>query len=97
MQNSGTYVSSKSLIELQSDLNKLSERLMEIYDLINQNISSVHEDWTDNKFDEFNENFKPSNDLIQELSEKYKDWAMNYLPPRIEEAIAYEEFNTDIK
>lgn len=94
---SSGYVSSKALIDLQTELKQLSENLMEVYDLINQNVASVHEDWEDGKFEEFYNEFKPQNELIFDLSEKYMEWANNYLPPRIELAIEYEKAKTGIK
>ena len=94
---SSGYVSSKALMDLQTELKQLSENIMEVYDLINQNVVSVHEDWDDEKFEEFYEDFKPKNELIFDLSEKYMEWANNYLPPRIELAIKYEKAKTGIK
>lgn len=94
---SSGYVSSKALIDLQTELKQLSENLMEVYDLINYNVASVHEDWQDGKFEDFYDEFKPSNELIFDLSEKYMEWANKYLPPRIELAIEYEKAKTGIK
>lgn len=90
---STTYVSSKSLIVLQGDLKKLSEELNETYDLLMQNEKQVGEQWQDSKFDEFEEEFSKKRELISELSEKYKGWADNYLPPYIEKALEYEKMN----
>lgn len=90
---STTYVSSKSLIALQDDLKKLSEELNETYDLLMQNEKQVGEQWQDSKFDEFEEEFSKKRELISELSEKYKGWADNYLPPIIELAKEYEKLN----
>ncbi len=97
MQTESTYVSSKALIDLQTELKQLSQNLNDVYDLINQNVSTVHAAWMDEKFDDFHDNFRPCNELILELSEKYDDWANNYLPPRIELALKYEKATTGIK
>lgn len=84
------HVSSKSLIELQSNLRKLSDRLKETYETLKNNEAELGESWLDDKFAEFEDDFKSSRELISELSEKYLHWANNYLPPYIELAIKYE-------
>ncbi len=84
------HVSSKSLIDLQSNLIKLSECLNETYETLKSNEASLGEAWLDDKFTEFEEDFKSSRELISELSEKYLHWANNYLPPYIELALKYE-------
>lgn len=94
--DSQNYVSSKVLIALQDDLKKLSEELKETYDLLMENERKVGETWQDSKFDEFEEEFSRSRELIDELSEKYMGWANNYLPPYIEKAIEWEEAQTTI-
>ncbi|MBO8472626.1 MAG: hypothetical protein IAB81_03240 [Bacteroidetes bacterium] len=85
-----TYVSSKSLIQLQTDLISLSERLQEIYDLLKNNETELGEDWLDEKFVEFEEEFKSSREKITEMSERYNYWANKYLPPIIETVQRYE-------
>lgn len=87
---SGAEVSSKALIELQANLISLSKELKELYDILCNNMSALSEDWRDEKFSEFEEGFRPSKELILELSEKYAQWANQYLPPRIEATIEIE-------
>lgn len=84
VSNSGAQVSSESLINLQGELNKLSGELNELYELLGQDISRLSEYWRDSKFDEFLQEFHSSREKIEELSEKYHEWANGYLPPRIE-------------
>lgn len=89
--DSQNYVSSKALIALQDALKKLSEELKDTYELLKENEKKVGETWQDDKFEEFEEEFSRSRELIDELSEKYNGWANKYLPPYIKEAIEYEE------
>lgn len=88
---SGAEVSSKALIELQASLISLSKDLKELYDVLCNNMSALSEDWRDEKYNEFEEGFRPSKELILELSEKYAEWANQYLPPRIEAIIEIEK------
>lgn len=88
---SGAEVSSKALIELQANLRSLSKNLKELYDVLCNNMSALSMDWRDEKYNEFEEGFRPSKELVLELSEKYADWANRYLPPRIEVIIKIEE------
>lgn len=85
------YVSSKSLRQLQTDLISLSERLQEIYDLLKTNETKLAEDWRDDKYDEFEEDFKYSREKITEMSKRYDYWANGYLPPIIEIVEEYEK------
>lgn len=84
LSNSGVEVSSEALISLQGDLNNLSQKLQDLYEELQCAMSSLHEDWRDEKYDEFEEEFRSSKEMISELSDKYKEWANGYLPPRIE-------------
>lgn len=79
-----TKVSSASLENLQSNLIQLSDRLQECYELLSSDLSALHEDWQDEKFDEFEQEFRSRKEQIREISEKYREWANSYLPPRIE-------------
>lgn len=82
--SSHAEVSSQALIDLQSDLNKLSGNLKGLYELVVQAMSSLSQEWRDQKFDEFEQEFHSSREMIMELSDKYYEWANQYLPPRIE-------------
>ena len=76
--DSQNYVSSKALIALQDALKKLSEELKDTYELLKENEKKVGETWQDDKFEEFEEEFSRSRELIDELSEKYNGWANKY-------------------
>lgn len=79
-----TQVSASSLETLQADLNILSEKLLDCYELLSSEISELNQDWKDEKFDEFEGEFRSHKEKIREIAEKYKEWANSYLPPRIE-------------
>lgn len=97
VSNSGAEVSSKSLIDLQSNLIALSNNLKELYDVLHDNRSKLSEEWRDEKYDEFADEFEQKTErVISELSEKYSEWANIYLPPRIEAVIAVEGSNVTI-
>ena len=44
----------------------------------------MNEDWKDDKYEEFEQEFKSSKEEIREIAMKYEQWANSYLPPRIE-------------
>lgn len=82
--DSHAEVSSEALMDLQADLNKLSGNLKDMYELVAQAMSTLNQEWRDEKFDEFEQEFRSSKEMIMELSDKYYEWANQYLPPRIE-------------
>ena len=79
-----TQVSSEQLIALQTELKQLSKNLMETYDTVSLGLKNLSEDWKDDKYDEFEQEFKSSREEIREIAEKYEEWADKYLLPRIE-------------
>ncbi len=85
-----TYVNSRSLIELQSELNALSTALRDLYDSLESDIAHVSDSWVDQQFDNFGNEFRSRKEMILELAYKYNQWANKYLPPRIELAKKYE-------
>ncbi len=97
ISNSGVEVSSKALIDLQGDLNNLSDNLQELYEMLATAMSALNEDWKDEKYDEFEQEFRSSKELISELSDKYRVWANQYLPPRIEIIIDIENSRMGIR
>lgn len=97
ISNSGVEVSSKALIDLQGDLNNLSDNLQELYEMLATAMSALNEDWKDEKYDEFEQEFRSSKELIGELSDKYRVWANQYLPPRIEIIIDIENSRMGIR
>ena len=84
MDASFAKVSSKQLINLQTQLVQLSKNLLECYDTLCYGLNALSEDWHDDKFEEFNTAFKESKETINEIGEAYGKWANTYLPPRIE-------------
>lgn len=80
------HVSSAKLIDLQAQLNQLAENLDECYDLLCDGVKQLGESWQDEKYDEFDTEFKETRETISELAEKYRQWANTHLPPRIEVA-----------
>lgn len=86
----GAYASSRSLIELQSELNALSTAMKDLYEALESDISRMSESWVDAQFENFGEEFRSRKELIMELADKYDQWANKYLPPRIELALKYE-------
>lgn len=81
---STAITSVESLKELQNELISMSENLNDLYDMINTALSTVNEHWSDSKFEEFEEEFRSSKELIDELSKKYEDWAKSYIQQRID-------------
>lgn len=92
----GAYATSRSLIELQSELNALSTALRDLYDALESDIARVSESWVDQQFEEFGNEFRSRKEAIMELSDKYSQWANKYLPLRIELALKYEGSNAGI-
>lgn len=86
-----TYVSSRSLKELQSELNALSTALKDLYEGLESDMARIGESWVDQQFENFGNEFRSRKEAIMELSDKYSQWANKYLPPRIELAEKYEK------
>lgn len=87
---STAITSLESLKELQNELISMSENMNDLYDMINTALSTVNEHWSDSKFEEFEEEFRSSKELIYELSQKYENWAKNYIQKRIDVLIKTE-------
>ena len=86
----GAYATSRSLIELQSELTALSTALRDLYDALESDIARVSDSWVDQQFEEFGNEFRSRKEAIMELSYKFNQFANKYLPPRIELAQKYE-------
>lgn len=87
---STAITSLESLKELQNELISMSENMNDLYDMINTALSTVNVHWSDSKFEEFEEEFRSSKELINELSQKYENWAKNYIQERIDVLIKTE-------
>lgn len=91
MPEASTAITSvESLKELQNELISMSENMNDLYDMINTALSTVNVHWSDSKFEEFEEEFRSSKELINELSQKYENWAKNYIQDRIDVLIKTE-------
>lgn len=84
MDNNDAKVSSAELTTLQSDLIQLSAQLHELYELMNSDVSSLGEYWRDQKYDEFITGYKPQMDKMEEISERYHEWATKDLQTTID-------------
>lgn len=74
----------QELQTLQAELIKISEALRELRQLLDSRLETTHSDWRDGMFDDFEEVFQPSIKMVQELSDKYEDWAKDYIQKRID-------------
>lgn len=92
----GAYATSRSLIELQSELNALSTALRDLYDALESDIARVSDSWVDQQFENFGNEFRSRKEAIMELADKYNQWANKYLPSRIELAQKYERSSVAI-
>ena len=83
--DSNAHVSKESLEELKSELLSMSEQLKNIHEMVRQSLETVHTHWQDGQYEQFAEVFKNPQAKIQELSEKYAEWANSYIQKRIEQ------------
>ena len=81
---STAITSIESLKDLQNELICMSENLSDLYDMLNIALSTVNDHCSDSKYEEFEEEFRSSKELIDELSKKYEEWAKNYIQQRID-------------
>lgn len=92
-----TEVDSEGLYTLQQELSAMSQTLNDLYDTLWGNLNALGEEWTDEKWDEFNEEFKEDREKVIELSEKYKDWAQNYIQKKIDQVEDFGKTNPGIR
>ena len=83
-EQSTAYVSVEELERLQTELVAMSQNLNDLHNLMIISQKGVNEKWKDLKYKEFENSFKPSLMRVRELSEKYKNWAKDYLQKRID-------------
>lgn len=83
-------VSSGELMTLQSDLINLSNQLHDLYELMNTDVSGLGEYWRDSKYEEFLQGYKPQMDKMDEISERYREWATKDLQVTIDNVIDTE-------
>jgi len=94
MNTSRAVTSSAALIELKSDLTRLSNTLHVIFDLMNTDMSQVGQTWQDGKYEEFVQGYRPQINKCEEISVRYSEWCARVLDPTIENIIAVE--TTDV-
>ena len=90
MDEFGAKVSSAELMTLQSDLISLADQMHELYELMNSDVSSLGEAWRDQKYDEFLTGYKPQLDKMEEISQRYHEWATKDLQVTIDHVIDTE-------
>ena len=78
------HVGLQELKDLKAELIKFSENLGELRQLLDTRLETTHSDWQDGMFDDFEEVFQPHIKMVQELSNKYEEWAKDYIQKRIE-------------
>ena len=94
MASSIARVSSAALIELKTDLTRLSRTLHQIYELMNADMRQVNAAWQDGKYEEFVQGYQPQIRKCEEIANRYNDWCMRVLDPSIEHVIDVER--TDV-
>ncbi len=80
----------KELQDFQSNILKLSKVLEQYHELVIRTIKMTGQNWRDNKFIEFEKEFRRYQDEIQTISEEYKTWALNYLQKEIDNVSDFE-------
>lgn len=82
--DSAVQVTSSELEALKDEIVSLSENLKEIFEVVDNGMKLLNEDWKDDKYIEFEQEFKPRMDEIDEIGGRYYEWATKVLPPKIE-------------
>lgn len=77
-------VSIRELKDFQANILELSKTLDEYYNLVNQVMRATASNWRDIKFSEFESDFRRYKDEIKNISEAYRDYAINYLQTDID-------------
>lgn len=72
------------LEDFQSKILKLSRVLEKYHMLVVQTMKVVGHNWKDNKFEEFEKEFRRYQEEIKNISEEYKIWANCYLQKEID-------------
>jgi len=83
-------IRSEDAINFQTKLNSLAKTLDDYYQVLGQNLRAINEKWRDQKFDEFDREFRASKEKIKIISEDFKNFAKGHLQQKIDEAIEYE-------
>ncbi len=72
------------LQDFQSKILKLSSVLRQYHELVMHTMKMTGQNWRDNKFMEFEREFRKYQDEIRIISEEYRTWALNYLQKEID-------------
>lgn len=73
----------------QSRILKLSKVLDRYHELVVRTMKLTGQNWRDNKYVEFEREFRRYQDEIKNISEEYKTWALNYLQKEIDNIIDF--------
>ena len=79
----------KDLQNFQSRILKLSKVLDRYHELVVRTMKLTGQNWRDNKYVEFEREFRRYQDEIKNISEEYKTWALNYLQKEIDNIIDF--------
>lgn len=77
------------LQNFQSRILKLSKVLDRYHELMVRTMKLTGQNWRDNKYVEFEREFRRYQDEIKNISEEYKTWALNYLQKEIDNIIDF--------
>ncbi|MDE6809492.1 MAG: hypothetical protein K2J42_05320 [Muribaculaceae bacterium] len=83
-------VTLRDLEEFQGELKKLSTVLDNYYNTVSRGLQITGQTWRDNKFEEFERDFRKYKEEIKRISEEYYRWASGYLQEEIDHV---REFN----
>lgn len=77
------------LQNFQSRILKLSKVLDRYHELVVRTMKLTGQNWRDNKYVEFEREFRRYQDEIKNISDEYKTWALNYLQKEIDNIIDF--------
>lgn len=75
MAENTIFNSSEAIRELQKNIQSIGHGIEKCNELIEQSLMTLHQDWKDFKFDEFQKDIAPKQQKIKELAEVYKKCA----------------------
>lgn len=77
------------LQNFQSRILKLSKVLDRYHELVVRTMKITGQNWRDNKYIEFEREFRQYQDEIKNISDEYKTWALDYLQKEIDNIIDF--------
>ena len=86
MAEVGAIIDIPAAENLKSQLMILSGQLMEIKELMSADVSSLGEQWQDDKYEEYVAGYQKRIDAAGEISERYKEWCDKVLQEVIDKA-----------